>query len=232
MTDRPDFTESSTLVPRGAVQLEAGLTVSQPNRTSGAGRSTTWPELLVRYGLASRLELRVAQSLVTSSPAEGAGGASTTGASDLYVGVKLGLGAQRGARPEFAALVQATLPTGAEAFTDNSTLPGAALLAGWTLSPKWSLALGIQANRVTGDAWEVAPSASVGRTLTSRLKAYGEFYSLLPVLNESGATAQHYLNGGLALLLSDRVQVDARVGAGLGGVADRSFIGFGVAIRP
>ncbi|MEP6589858.1 MAG: transporter [Gemmatimonadota bacterium] len=230
-TDRPDFTESSTLVPRGRVQLEAGITTTAASRNSGMGQSVTWPELLLRYGLSSRIELRVAQTLTSVSPPAGFG-TRYTGANDLYLGVKLGLGAQQGSRPELAAMLQATVPTGAESVTQNSTLPGAALLAGWTLSPVWSLAMGLQVNRVTGDAWEIAPSVTIGRALTSRLKAYGEYYAFIPALSESGASTAHYLNGGLALLLSDNMQLDARVGAGLGGVADRSYLGVGFAIRP
>lgn len=230
-TDRPDFTESSTLVPKGRVQFESGITVTESSRNSGAGRSTTYPELLVRYGLSSRFELRVAQSFTTRSAAAGIG-SSFTARDDLYLGLKFGLGAQRAGRPELAVMVQATVPTGDKRISESSTFPGVALLASWELAPEWSLAVGVQANAVTGDAYELGPSLSLGRALSSRLTAYAELYSLLPVLSESGAPTPHYFNGGLSLLLSDDTQIDARAGAGLTNSTDRYFIGLGFAIRP
>lgn len=184
----------------------------------------------MRYGLTSRVELRAAQSFVHLSQPAGFGG-SFTAREDLYLGIKFGLGAQKGSRPELALMVQSTFPTGDDRVSE-STYPGAALLAGWELSPSWSLGLGVQANAVGGDAWEIAPSAALGRALSSKLKAYAELFSFVPVLSESGAHTPHYVNGGLSLLLSNDAQLDARVGAGLNDSADRYFIGFGFSIRP
>lgn len=229
-TDRPDFTESSTLVPRHRIQFEAGVSRTVPNTGSGAGSSITYPELLVRYGLTGHVELRAAQSFF--SQAAIAGGSRTSAREDLYLGAKLGLGEQQGARPKLALLLQATVPTGDDAGSQNATLPGAAILAGWALSPDWSLDVGLDANRVTGDAYEVAPSLSAGRALTQRLRGYAELYANLPWLNESGARKQWYANAGLALLLSENVQVDIRYGAGLTDASDRSFFGAGFSIRP
>lgn len=230
VTDRPDFTESSTLVPRGKIQFESGITFSESSRNSGAARSTTYPELLVRYGLTSHIELRAAQSYVRFSAPTPFGGAFTA-REDLYLGVKLGLGAQRGARPELAFMVQSTFATGDDRISE-SIHPGVALLAGWELSPAWSLGMGVQANSAGGDAYEVAPSVVVGRALGSKLKGYAELFSFVPVLSESGAPTPHYVNGGLSLLISSKAQLDARIGAGLNDSADRYFVGFGFAIRP
>ena len=229
-TDRPDLTESSTLAPRGRVQFEAGYTWTEANGSSGGAGSATWPELLVRYGLSNRFELRVGQSLTTLSPPPGQGNRFTA-REDVYLGVKVRLGAQQGSRPALAFLAQATLPTGDGRLSANTTLPGVALLAGWQWSSPWSLDLELGASRVPGDAWELAPSASLGRSFSSRVRGFAELYSLVPLLNESGAPTQHYANSGFAVLLSNNLQLDARVGAGLNDAADRYFVGFGFAIR-
>ena len=229
-TDRPDFTESSALVSAGRVQLEAGLTFTGTSRTDGGGTSRSWPELLLRYGLTSRLELRVGQSLATLSSATDVDSGFTE-LEDLYLGMKVGLGAQQGMRPELALLVQTTIPTGGDQLSAESVLPGAALLAGWELSERYSLAAGLQANRLPGNGFGLAPSVTVGRAFSPRVKAYAELYSFLPVADESGDRSAHYANGGVAVLLSPTIQFDARIGAGFSQTADRYFVGFGFAIR-
>jgi hypothetical protein len=229
-TDRPDFTESSTLVPKGRLQLEGGATFTGISRDDGSGSTRSWPELLLRYGLTSRVELRVAQSLATVIPAHTAV-ADFTEAEDLYLGVKVGLGAQQGVRPELAMMVQATIPTGGSRLTAVDVLPGAALLAGWELSPRYSLAAGVQANRMPGDLSGLAPSITVGRSFSPRVKGYAEFYSLIPVASDGEAESSHYFNGGVGVLLSPELQLDARIGTGVNAAADRYFVGFGFAIR-
>src|SRR4051794_34815212 len=52
-TDRPSMTDSSIVVPRGSVQFENGFAETD-------GRTFDGPETLIRFGVASRLELRLA----------------------------------------------------------------------------------------------------------------------------------------------------------------------------
>ena len=54
-TDRPDFTESSVTVPRGRLQMESGVTWSDE---PGGSEVLSGPELLFRYGLFEKTELR------------------------------------------------------------------------------------------------------------------------------------------------------------------------------
>src|SRR5437870_3062683 len=56
VTDRPDFTESSLVVPRGRLQIEGGFSYTRGN--SGE-RAWNLPEMLLRLGVASRWELRL-----------------------------------------------------------------------------------------------------------------------------------------------------------------------------
>ena len=230
VTDRPDFTESSTLVPKGRVQFESGVTFSKSSDNSGGVKSSSFPELLVRYGVTPHIELRAAQSyLHVTQPIELGGNTTTRQA--LYLGIKVGLGSQRGGRPELALMVQSLFPTGDDSVAEG-IYPGVALLAGWALSPTWSLALGLQGNAVGGDAYVMAPSASLGRALSRKVKAYAEVFSFVPVHSEDETATPHYANVGLALLLSNNAQLDARLGIGLSESTDRYFFGFGFSIRP
>ncbi len=225
-TDRPDFTEASSLVSPGRVQLELGVTSSHA-RGQGAPLHYSWPEALLRVGLADRLELRVGQSLAsiddrTSEP--------FTAFGDLYAGVKLGVAEQNGAIPQLAIMMQATVPTGHARLTADKFLPGGAILAGWDTEGALSYAAGVQLNKSEVEGMEAAPSVAVGLALTASLKAYGEWFAIAPVGTDLVRTA-HYVNGGMALLLTNDVQLDGRIGFGLNDAADRVFFGLGLSIR-
>src|SRR5688572_16888449 len=85
VTDRPDFTESSVVVPLRRLQLETGFTQSW----AAGSKSFTAPEALFRYGIAQKLELRVG---LPNWTLQRDGSTSQTGWSDLYLGTKLQLG--------------------------------------------------------------------------------------------------------------------------------------------
>ena len=226
-TDRPDFTESSSLVPPGRLQLESGWTYTEGPSINPVN-SQTWPELLGRLGVSRRLELRVGQSLATVDPGNGGG---FTAREDLYVGAKLGIARQRGGFPELAFIVQATVPTGDERLTADEVLPGGAILAGWNTSGRWSFAAGVQFNESVLEGVELGPSVAIGFDASATVKAFGEWFALAPIGNDIPAWTEYYANAGMAILLSPNAQLDGRVGFGLNAVADRVFVGVGFSIR-
>ena len=56
VTDRPDVTESSIVVPAGSLQIENGITWTSDRRF----QTFDLPESLMRFGLATRTEFRIA----------------------------------------------------------------------------------------------------------------------------------------------------------------------------
>jgi len=226
-TDRPDFTESSAVVGRGVVQLESGWTLSTARSPDG-GRSHSWPELLARVGVSQRVELRAGQALSSTEPG---GGAGFTALEDLYIGTKISLGSQVGARPELAIMLQATFPTGDDRLSADRTLPGGALLASWELGGSWSLATGLQVNRHEVTGIEIGPSVAAGFGISDRLGVYAEWFALQQTGGDGGVASPHYANAGASFRITPDVQVDGRIGFGLNDAADRSFIGIGLALR-
>jgi|CXWL01.1.fsa_nt_gi hypothetical protein len=216
-TDRPDFTESSATVPKGRWQLETGYTVQRAQ-----GTSHSLPESLLRAGVSSRVELRLSQNLSAT------GGALSF--EDVTIGTKLSLGGQRGARPELALLLQSTLPTGGSRVTASTMLPSAVLLAGWELGGRWSLGGSAIAGREVDDHLELAGSAVVGYTLSDRWRSYAEVFTIQPVSGNGGERGESYLNGGVAHLVTPMVQLDLRIGAGIGGGSARYFGGVGLSL--
>jgi len=218
-TDRPDFTESSATVPKGRYQLEAGYTVQ---RAATRGSAHSLPETLLRIGVGSRLELRLAQNAMVAD------GASSF--DDVMVGTKVALGGQRGTRPELALLVQATLPTGGARISATVVQPSAALLAGWELGGPWSAGGSLIAGRERDAHLELAGSVVVGRELNASWRSYAEWFTIQPVNGNAGERGESYVNGGLTRLLSPTLQLDARLGVGVGGAADRFFLGLGLSV--
>lgn len=238
VTDRPDFTEASSTVGAGRIQLESGYTFVRDEDGGTETRSHSYPEALLRAGVfADWLELRIGQNFGNARSASIDGSVNASGPEDLYVGSKLSLADQTGVSPEVALILQATLPTGHGDASAGRVLPGINLLYGWdVVDGLLTLGGSSQANGAVDDGdegyAEFAQSLTVGYTLSERVGAYTEWFAFSP----SGASApgvgpEHYANGGLTLRVTDDLQLDVRAGVGLNGRADDLFAGSGFAIR-
>jgi len=237
VTDRPDFTEASSTVGRGVMQLESGYTYVYDSDSTGSFKAHSFPEALLRVGvLADWLELRVAWNYAEETTTQFGGGRDlATGSEDLYLGVKLGLTGQEGILPEMAILPQMTVPTGSGDFTADEVLPGLNWLYGWDVNDWLATGGSTQANRALDDVsdepyLEIAQSWTINYSLAEWLGAYTEWF----VIGTDGADTnhtEHYADGGFTFLATDNLQFDIRAGVGLNDAADDYFVGSGFAIR-
>lgn len=239
VTDRPDFTEASSTVGRGRVQLEAGYTYYGDRAGVAKTITQTYPEALLRIGMfADWFELRIGETYVHSPTTEfGMRTEHSIGWSDLYVGTKLGLSEQNSYLPETALIIQATLPTGARSVKTDRILPGANFLFGWDIVPDClSLGGSFQANSAVDDEQHpyvvLAQSLTVGYTITERLGAYTEWFAFYPTSAIAPAvTAEHYVDGGFTYKVTKNFQLDIRAGKGISTRAQDFFAGAGFAVR-
>jgi Putative MetA-pathway of phenol degradation len=239
VTDRPDFTEASSTVGLGRVQLEAGYSYFRDRSGGSTTITRTYPEALLRIGLfADWFELRLGETYVHSPVTAFADRTEhESGWSDLYIGAKLALTEQKGHLPETGLILQALLPTGARSVTADRVLPGANFLFGWDIVPKFLSAGGsLQANAAVDDDGHsfviVAQSFTVGYTLTPQLGAYTEWFAFYPTCSVSPDVGpEHYFNGGFSYKITPDFQVDIRVGFGLNKHAQDFFTGAGFAVR-
>ena len=88
ITDRPDRTESSYVVPRGFWQFELGWGHGEASFGDEDLMLDQVPETLVRFGLLDRLELRIGWNGIQSQKM---GEDRMSGAGDTQLGVKIGL---------------------------------------------------------------------------------------------------------------------------------------------
>ncbi|MDA7951093.1 MAG: transporter [Pirellulaceae bacterium] len=236
VTDRPDFTEASSVVGYGRTQLEMGYSYTYDNAAGTSVVTETFPEILLRTGILREwLELRVGWTIIDESTRVGGQGrTSQIGSDDLYLGLKIALTEQCDLLPEMAIMPQMTVPTGSGGHSNDKILPGVNWLYSWELSDCLSIAGSTQANRARetgGHAYtEFAQSAAIGYSIHNNLSIYGEWYGQMPHSALSTQT-KHYFNGGFAYLVTNDFQVDFRAGLGLNSAADDYVAGAGFAWR-
>ena len=224
VTDRPDATESATVVPRGLIQVETGYLFARDGGVDGY----EVPGTLFRIGLGGWTELRIGHAGMV-------GGAGSQGAGDSELGAKVNLIERAdGWRPELAIMGGLSLPTGADGFSSDGVDPSFRFSFAHELSPRLSLGYNV------GAAWEssggqpdrdafIVYSLVLGVGLTDRL---GTFLELFGNRQTTGTTATSVsVDGGLTFLLTPIVQLDVYVGGGLRGPSDDVLVGTGVSFR-
>ena len=220
-TDRPAVTDSSVVVPVGALQLENGV-----QATDSDGRTALdFPETLLRYGLLDRTELRLTVPDYTHNlPALGG---SASGFGDSAIGVKQQLGPAAGFDLSLVAFV--SLPTGAQALTSHGYDPGVqlpwshSLPANWTVAGQFAAYWPTLAGRrdATGEA-----TVLLDRQLTAPWDAFLEYAADFP---ERGGPRQ-LLHVGTSYKLTPHQQLDLHAAVGLSQAAPRSYVGIGYSI--
>jgi hypothetical protein len=221
ITDRPDFTESSVVVPRGSLQLESGFTWEDD--PDGA-EIFNLPELLLRWGVLERTELRL--GLPQYFRVRGAG--RTDGFGDTYLGLKHQLGPWRGW--DFAIIPAVSLPTGARAFTSDAVDPEVKLTWARDLAERWSLS-GMFAfywpteGERRNFTWQ--NTLSLAYSLGERWGTFLEYANAFP---KRGGD-QHLLHHGYTYAVTQTSQLDMHFGFGLSDAAPDFFIGAGYSHR-
>ena len=224
VTDRPDQTESATVVPRGLLQIETGYLFTR----EGDVDSHAAPGTLLRIGLGGRTELRLGHAGVMGTEGR-------RGAGDSELGAKVNLIPRAdGWRPELALLGSLSLPTGDNRFSSGGADPSFLVAFAHELRP--GLSVGYNA----GAAWESSPdpldrnaffvySLALGVGLTDRLGAFLEVFGDRQVTGPVAGSVS--ADTGLTFLLTEVLQLDVSVGRGLRSAADDLFVGAGLSLR-
>lgn len=242
VTDRPDFTEATAVVPRGRVQLESGYTFTANDDDGVRSADHLFPEYLLRVGVVKDVELRLVwlgMSLTESMFGEvnDAGRRVRSidhqdGAMDLSIGTKYHITDADGLIPDLSVIAELGVPTGSDNKTAGDVEPGVKLLWAYELTERLSLAGNLNLAVLMSERGRfVQPAASLtlGYALAEGVGMYVEYFGLYP--NDRGTDAAHYANGGFTFLITDDVQLDIRSGVGLNHEADDFFTGVGLSFR-
>jgi hypothetical protein len=227
VTDRPDQTESTEIVPKGFVQTELGFGDADAADATFAG--------LARIGLSERIELRVGlDEFFLSGPED---------AVDMSIGAKFRLAGERDWRPAIAVIAALNQKLGNSLSPVSDGLrPSFRFAFSHTLSER--LSLGYNA----GVSWDEIVStvgmpavpdkelesrflwtAVLGIGATERVGFFVEAFGDSG-LSDDGPT-ETALDGGVTFLVRPNVQLDVFVGAGLSDAAPDWLAGAGVSFR-
>jgi hypothetical protein len=224
VTDRPDATESSSVVEPGFYQIEVGWLYGE---NDVGVEVNNLPGTLVRIGIVDRLELRLGWDGYID---EGSGGPSGVG--DGEVGAKIYMLEAEGNIPETALLAAISMPVGDREFTTDEVDPGFRFAMSYDLSARSAFGTNL------GVEWETDASdstlssfiytAALGYDVTEVVGAYIEIFG------DAGLSASgdaHSVDGGFTFLLAENFQLDALAGAGINSKADDWFVGAGASWR-
>lgn len=230
ITDRPDFTESSSVVGIAVVQLESGLTFAE---FADGSEATTAGEVLVRWGVIENLEMRFGLPTYTwiDEP-----GNSSSGFLDSVLGLKYQFAFAEGAGflggIEAAVIASTTIPTGGANVASPDWQPSALLAVGWDLGGSLGVGANFGVARPTdGDdrfttAWA---SAVLGVGLTDEVSLFFELIGF----NREEARGPNTVTfqTGAVYLFSDDLQIDFRAGRRLTDRGVDLLLGAGVSWR-
>jgi hypothetical protein len=230
VTDRPDFTESSEVVGRGALQVESGFSFENDRQDADRSRVVSAPQLLVRVGVTPRFELRfggdgfVAESIRTAT-----GTSHATGSSDAEIGFKYKLTGSPVAGFDAAILPSLSLPTGRAGFSSAGYDPGVKLTWARELPRGFGLSGNVNLAWLTVDDrrdWEPSISLSLSRDLAENWGAYWETYGFI-----NDGTCACTFNAGITRGFGGNLQLDVEAGRGMTASAADWFVGVGFAVR-
>ncbi len=230
ITDRPDFTESSSTVGSGVLQLESGSTAAD---FQDGTEVTTIGEILARWGVAEKLELRFVLPTYSSVHQDGV---DDSGFLDSGVGLKYELAQGNGngliGGTELALIASTTTPTGTSSFASEEWQPAAVIAASWELGPKVGIGTNLgmaypadEEDRFTS-LWV---SVALGVGLTDAASMFVELYGFNREDERGPNTAT--IQAGFAYLFGTDLQLDARAARRLTDHGVDLLVGAGVSWR-
>jgi hypothetical protein len=230
--DRPDLTDSASLIEPGIVQLETGVTQTR----QAPGRRSFQSPIVARIGVRPWLEAQIGTDGMVSKVESGE---RATGIGDVQFGAKVRLLATSAGEALFTVLPLVNLPvasvekglgSGASDYTLN-------LITGWDLGARTRLdanyiigAIGATDTGGPGHFVQHTVSASAGFELSDRLTPYVEGFAISRDEPEGGVITS--IDGGVIYRITRRMAVDGGVLVGLSVDAPSYsvFGGFSVAL--
>jgi hypothetical protein len=238
-TDRDSFTPATSTVARGRVLMESAYSYIDNRRTVA---TSSVPELIFRYGLTERLELRLGWNLEV-----GGSGNATSGADagedtlvgnvrlkheyTLSYGFKLRVMDQDRWLPRSVFILQGLTPTGGSAGTPTTTDLVATYAWGWALPNRCRLDMSMRYGTASEDGVnfnEWAPSIVFRIPLGEKWAVHSEYFGVF-TSGKAINTNQQFFSSGFHYLVTPNWELGCRAGVGLTEQSPRFFtnVGFG-----
>jgi len=234
-TDRSSFTPAISTVGRGYTVVESSYSFVD---SKSEHDTHSFPELLVRYGICDRVELRLGfnyEAGAGSGSVAGAGGASLPSGgleheTNISYGFKVALTLQDAWLPKSIVLVQGFTPTSGP---DTATQYIVTYGWGWELPNCWKLdaSMRYSEDSEAGDRFNLwAPSVVLRIPVGERWTFHTEYFSEMSA-NRREYFSKQFISPGLHCLLTENLEVGVRVGWGMNDQSARFFSNVGVGWR-
>lgn len=218
-TDRPDITNSPKVVGPGTFQVETGVQWERVRQGRQSDRGLFTP-LLLRQGLSNRWEARLETSGYSHlrSSAPGRSVERTGGYSPLEIGAKYQFQdpPEGSRRPTLGVMFQVRVPSGSGHFGTDRVTGSARLLAGWEITPRWSLTANLGdgiGEDENGSFWYPLATLSASYETTKRLTTFAELAYQGAELSLGGKGL--LFDGGFLYRVGQDTQLDLGIGTSL-----------------
>lgn len=217
--DRPDQTETSSIVPQNFLQIETGYVYEKINNTEN---SHFFPSILTRYGITNNTELR----LITEYSFNKFGTLTENKLQPLVVGFKTSMIKAKGIIPQISFLGHLEL------FSEND-LGEKKMVPSFKLLFDNDLAEGLSLGYNLGMEWDSNFSenynytVALGKSIGPKWNIFLEAYGFVSPTN----SADHRLDTGLTYFINNNSAVDFSAGKGLSSASPSYFLAFGYSFR-
>ena len=218
VTDRPAVTDSSIVVPLGSLQFENGFADSLSHG------QWTWDasETLVRFGVASKTELRL------TVPDYYCQAGTPCGFGDPSIGLKQQLGPSAGF--DVSLVLTLGFPAGSKTYSSHGYDPSVQLPWSRSVSANWTIAGMLSVYWLTQEGHRNTTGETtllIDRQLTKTWDAFLEYAGDFP----GSGGPRHLLHFGTTFKPTPHQQIDLHVGEGLSSATVHHFIGIGYSFR-
>lgn len=231
VTDRPDQTESPSVVPLKHLQIETGFVIASDETDFAKNKFLALNTTLLRYGLSKNFELRLGMEYLQEKSDLKANDSTNTidGFSPLHLGFKIKINEENGIIPEIAFLGGFNLPfTAKTEFKPTNVGANMRFAFNHTLSDRFSVGYNLGAR---WDGEQASPSyfysLVLGIGLTEKLGLYVESYGLI----NSNTIPENMLDAGFTYSVRNNLQLDISGGIGINEDAVDNFISAGLCWR-
>jgi hypothetical protein len=240
-TDRDSFTPATSTAGWRRLIVESAYSFIDNRRVY---ETHSFPELILRYGLTDRVELRLGWNYEVGGAGDEISGADAGDElfrdpggllreCSLAYGVKVRVSDQAGWRPRSAVILQGLTPTGSGAGATTATQLIATYVAGWQLPNRWRFDTAIRYGTASeaGDRFHLwAPSAVLRVPVGEKWAVHGEYFGIA-TSGKAEDGAQHYFSPGAHYLVTPDLEVGVRLGWGLNDRSARFFANAGLGWR-
>ena len=208
ITDRPDQTEASIVLPKNILQIESGFSVDQTNTFNN----------LFRFGLSESVEIRLNTNYIFMDSKEGVNIPSPK-FGDIELGTKIQLFSSEKHTTTVAFLSHISIPTASKYYTNDGWGTLNRILISHDLSQTLSIGYNLGYNKVYG-----APGTFIYTlALAKSIGSWGVYAELFGENSKKESPNSYDL--GLTYLIKENIQFDVSLGKGFNNKMDYFALG-------